>query len=134
MRIEGWDQRLVEAIAAHQARAFAWGEADCGALFADVVMAVTGEDPLAEFRPWGSEQEALRRLAAAGHDSVLEAVAARFDEIVPVDARRGDVGYPEVSLRLSFPAVVVGAVAVSRDEAGWVVLPRSRLLRCFKVG
>lgn len=134
MRLVDWDQRLVAVIAEHQSRPFAWGEADCAALFAAAVAAVTGRDPLAAFRPWASEHDALRRLAGTGAPSVVAWVAERFDEIVPADARRGDVGYAAEAEMLSFPAIIVGALAMSRNAEGWIIIPRARIVRAFKVG
>lgn len=134
MRLVDWDQRLVSVIAEHQSHPFSWGAADCATFFADVVAAVTGCDPLAAFRPWESERDALRCLAGTGCASVAAWVAGQFDEIVPVDARRGDVGYAAETDPLSFPAIVVGAHAMSRNAEGWVVLPRAHLVRAFKVG
>lgn len=135
LRRDDWDQRLMAVIVEHQAVGFAYGRADCATLFADVVEAVTGVDPLAEHRGrWKSERGALRVLASTGADSVAAWVAARFKEIEPVDARRGDVGYPADAHELGFPAVVVGATAMSRDESRWLVIPRRRLVRCFQVG
>jgi hypothetical protein len=121
-------------MARHQRGVFLWGTFDCATLFSDAVAAVTGEDPLAAFRPWHSERTALVALLKSGKDSVADWVADNFDEIVPADARRGDVGYAKEALQLSFPAIVCGSIAMSRDESGWIVFPRTQLVRCFKVG
>lgn len=134
MRLVNWDTRLVDVLTLHQARDFGWGASDCATLFADCAEAVTGVDPLAAFRPWASERQAMGALLKSGYDTVADWVAASFDEIVPADARRGDVGYAKDVAMLSFPAIVCGAVAMSRDDQGWIILPRTRLVRCFKVG
>ena len=134
MRLENWDQRLVQAIAAHQAEPFSWRGSNCGTLFADCVEAVTGEDPLADVRGWRSERGALQRLAATGFDSVAACVAARFEPIPLAEARRGDAGYTAEAEVLGFPAIICGAFAMSRDANDWVIVPRARLVRCFRVG
>lgn len=134
MRVDGWDVRLLEALEAQMAGPFAWGERDCATLFAAAVTAVTGTDRSAPFRPWGSERTARRRLAAAGVRSVLAFCEREFDEIVPADARRGDVGFTADPAPLVCPLVIVGEFAVGRSEDGIVHVDRSHLTRCFKVG
>lgn len=133
-RREDWATRLMTMIATEQARPFAWGRADCATLFAGAVEAVTGHHPFAHLGTWQSETGALRLLSAAGVHSVLEFCMREFDEIVPADARRGDVGFSLDVTCLTCPAVVTGAEAVSRDAGGWIVMPRLALVRAFKVG
>lgn len=133
-RLPDWSERLFACLVAHQGRPFVWGETDCATLFADAVAAVTGADPLAAHRPWDSQRAAGRVLLRSGCASVLAFVERHFDEIVPADARRGDIGFTTAAHPLMSPAIVTGAEAVSRDETGWLVLPRSALVRAFKVG
>lgn len=134
MRLENWDQRLVQAIAAHQAESFSWRGSNCGSLFGDCAEAVTGENPLAHLRGWRSERDALRRLAESGFDSVASAIAATFEPMPLYEARRGDAGYTAEADVLGFPAILCGAFAMSRDARDWVIVPRSRLVRCFRIG
>lgn len=133
-RIDGWDVRLIDALAAEMDGPFAWGTRDCATLFAAAVAAVTGDDPLAAFRPWGSERTARRRLAAAGVTSVLEFCERAFVEIVPADARRGDVGFTADTGPLVCPVVVTGEHAVGRAADGLVRVDRRLLVRTFMVG
>lgn len=133
MRLPDWPDRLLTVIEWHRNHAFAWGDFDCGTLFSDAVTAVTGADPLEGYL-WRNEREALKFLALRQVDSMLEFVACRFDEIVPCDARRGDIGWTVRLDPIVCPAIITGAEAVSRDASGWISVPRTHIVRAFKVG
>lgn len=133
LRLPDWPERLAAVVAWHRRHDFAWGRFDCGTLFSDAATAVTGDDPLGGFT-WTNEREALRFLVTHKAPSMIEFVARGFDEIVPSDARRGDVGWTELTGPLVCPAIITGAEAVSRDQNGWIVIPREQITRAFKVG
>ncbi|PLX36990.1 MAG: hypothetical protein C0605_07945 [Hyphomicrobiales bacterium] len=133
MRKPDWPSRMLDILDEHVERPFAWGVSDCGILFADAVVAQTGFDPLAGMRGYRTKAGALRVLRRAGFASVAELVAARFEEIPLAQAGRGDLGLPEVADALTSPAVITGALAVSKDENGPVTLSRSLIKRAFKV-
>lgn len=112
---------------------FDWGTSDC-AMFADVVKALTGFDPIEGIRGYASELSAVRRLRAAGYVTTYELVAAHFPEIDPALAGRGDLGYPaEIPHPLMSPAVIDGAYAYSKGLDGAVIMPRSLITRAFAV-
>lgn len=135
VRIESWPERLGEAVLRHRCAEFRWGQHDCATLVGDVVTAMTGTDPLARFRPWAGEVTALVALRASGHRSVQSWIGGMFPPIAPGQARRGDLGYCAGEPgRLQFPAVVVGEHALSRDEHGLIVFPRSLIATAYKVG
>lgn len=129
-----WAERLLDHVTREQGKAFAWGHADCGTLFGGAVEAVTGSNPLAPFGAWTSEREAMEVLARMGVTSMLEFCSQHFRAIQPADARRGDVGYVDRLTRLTCPAIIVGAEAVSRDASGWISFPRSEIAIAFQVG
>lgn len=134
-RIAGWDRRLAELVAREQRAPFAWGGHDCATLALRAVHAVTGEDLGRIVRPWFSPVSALRSLKAAGAASAADFFAARFAEIAPASARRGDLVYADwPSDPLACPAVLTGAEAMSRSEAGWIVFPRARVTRAYRIG
>lgn len=134
MRHTDWEQRLMDTIARHQAASFKWGRHDCATLVADAVAAVTGEDPLAAFKPWHGERTALRALQASGRASVSAWIAARFLGVEPAHAQRGDLGYVAGERHpLQFPAVIVGEHAVSRDEHAFIAFPRSLIVESYRV-
>lgn len=116
----------------HRAHPFRWGAFDCATLFGDCLMVQTGVDLLAPFRPWAGEVTAAKALVASGHASVRDFVAAHLAPVPPALAGRGCFAYAAGERgRLQFPAVVVGAEAVSRDEAGWIVFPVSLIVEAF---
>lgn len=50
MRIEGWEARLAGLVEARRRVPFAWGTNDCISFASDAVLALTGVDPLAQWR------------------------------------------------------------------------------------
>lgn len=135
MRLEDWPERLEAIIRRHQTATFKWGRFDCATLVSDAVWAMTGEDPLARFRPWMGESTASRALLSSGHRSVPSWIGSTFPEIACAKAGRGDLGYCAGDTgALQFPAIIMGAHCVSRDEHAWIVFPRDLLARTFKVG
>lgn len=134
-RETGWEQRLVAFVARERQTPFAWGEHDCATLALGVVTALTGVDLARGVPRWFSPASALRSLRHAGAKSAAEFFAARLPEIPVAEAHRGDLVLPAPPLdRLACPAILVGAAAMSRNEAGWVVMPRELAARAFRVG
>lgn len=128
-----WPERLNEIVNHHLTAPFAWGVSDCGILFADVSKALTGFDPLKGMRRYRTKTGALKTLKRKGYASVAELVADKFEEIPLSEAGRGDLGLPEVIDNLTSPAVITGGQAVSKNENGRVIIPRSLIKRAFKV-
>lgn len=121
-------------LAEHMRTPFEWGRSDC-ALYADVVWAMTGWDPIALYRGrYRSAEGAMRMIAESGADSVLEFVARRFPEIPPALAQRGDLVFPAgIDHRLMSPAVVDGPLAFSKNEDGPVIMSIASAGRAFAV-
>lgn len=121
-----------EAIARHHAQPFAWGTSDC-TMFADVVLAMTGFDPIADYRTYTTEIGALRMLKKAGAASMIEYVSRLFPEIPPAHAGRGDLAFASAIQPLGCPAVLDGAMAHSKNTDGPVIISRAQILRAFAV-
>lgn len=132
-RLDGWADRLLEVVELHRAAPFVWGRTDCAMLFRHCAQVCTGVDPLADLSPWYSRASAARALLRAGHRTAIDLVAARFVEIHPAQAQRGDVGFCEIRDDLSAPAIILGAEAVSRDESRFLVFPAGLLVRTFRI-
>lgn len=123
------------AIALHQAQPFCWGRYDCATFLGDCVWALTGVDPVAPHKPWGCPSSAARALLAAGCQDTTQWVRARWQPVAPLAASRGDVGWCAGERdRLQMPAVIVGAEAMSRNEGGFVVIPRTLLVDTYRIG
>lgn len=133
-RVENWPALMRAVLSEHRALPFAWGVSDCS-LFADVVLATTGFDPISAVRGYESEISALRKLRAAGFETTEQLVRAHFAEIPPAQAQRGDLGYPAVIRHpLMSPAVIDGPVCYSKSPGeGWVVFPTTDLATAFAV-
>ncbi len=143
-RIRGWELRLAETLSQHAEAPFAWGQCDCLTLVGDVVEALIGTDPMADWRGrYGSAKAARDLLGAQGYADVQEALAARFEPVAPSLARRGDIGIVETRAgRRIVPGAVivtgvnvVGKSAPARGSAvGLTTLARDRLIAAYRVG
>jgi hypothetical protein len=136
-RREDWPERLAEVLEHHAALPMAWGASDCLLLPADAVLAMTGEDPAAEARGhYRTERGAARLLRGRGWTSVADAFASRFPEIPVAMAGRGDLGVVTVPYGAGFAGVVFmgsGAFGKNADAPGNLFVPRSAIVRAFKV-
>lgn len=133
-RKENWPHHLEGVIGLYRGSRFAWGVSDCGTFFADCVMLMTGFDPIADVRGYRNEREALRRLKAAGFDTVEALVGNRFAPIAPSMAGRGDLGITSGAHdRLMSPAVITGADAHAMTLDGLVVFSRSLVVQAWAV-
>lgn len=133
-RVRDWPLRLEEAIERYQDGGFAWGERDCFTLPMDVAEALTGVDPWASERTYTTEIGAARKLRRLGFADVSDAFAAKFQEIAPSLAQRGDIGVVLDADGAACGVIVLGAfVAGMSPIAGLTFLPRARLVRAFRV-
>lgn len=133
-RLEDWQERFHDVVERHSRLPFSWHESNCVYFVADVVEAITGEDPCAAERGCVDEQDFRRRLVAAGVRGVDEGMAARFPEIPPALAQRGDIGVVMVDGE-ACGVVVAGQHVLGKDRAGQMMpWPRSLMIRAFKVG
>lgn len=126
---------LRETVQRHVDQPFVPGVSDCATLFADAVLAMTGHDPIADGRDYGTLQDALRNIRRAGHKTMAELIAARFPAIHPSEAQRGDLGLladPENGA-ITSPLVILGSDAVTKSMAGPVIVSRGLIVRAFAV-
>lgn len=143
-RVRGWEIALARVIEHHAQTAFAWGASDCLTMVGDAAAALTGFDPMAQFRGrYSSGAGAARVLKAEGYASVADAIASRLVEVAPAMARRGDCGVIETVVRgktVLAAVVVTGAEVVGKSSpgkaggTGLAILSRDRLVRAFRVG
>src|SRR5690348_1512638 len=91
-RFEDWPERLQSCVAAAVGAPFQWGTHDCVTWAADVVLALTGADVIADYRGrWDDRAGALECLAEMG--GIEAAATARLGAPLetPLYAQRGDV-------------------------------------------
>lgn len=134
IRRDDWELAMAEAFDRAADRPFSWGSWDCVHFVSDVVEAMTGVDPMADYRgAYADEAEAWAVLSQ--RDGNLRGACRRAfgREIRPSFARRGDVVMPRGGLAVG---VCIGAEAafVSPDGEGLVVLPMREMARAFPIG
>lgn len=138
MRLPNWQGRLLACLAGAEARPFAWGVHDCCLFAADCVAAVTGCDPLADWRGrYHTERSAWRfvRKFGDGLEAAVESTAARqgWPVVAVAQAQRGDVALAVID---GWPTIVVcvGAVFAGPSSTGWVRVPPSVVTKVWRVG
>lgn len=114
-RLPDWEARLAAYLEPLRERPFAWGTHDCCLFCAGAVEAMSGVDPMPEFRgryttAIGAER-ALRRYGAGTLDATLD---NKFTPVVASLAKRGDIVMSGGLLGISMGPHLV---AVGRDEA-----------------
>lgn len=127
-----------ELLTARAAAPFRWGRNDCALFCADVVKAITGEDPVPEFRgKYRSEPGAQRALKSLGKGTLTRTLDAKFDRVEPAFAQRGDLVMVKgmVGICIGAHAVFVGVEREGSNERdGLVRFGRSEWRRAWKVG
>lgn len=126
MRFENWPEMLQEQIKHAKLKSFEWGKFDCCLFAADTVYAMTGVDPVAEFRGRYSTRIGAAKLikAAGGFEAMITAVLGPPKSILKVS--RGDVVLGEVSsLEHLGPVLGVceGGVSWFVGEEGLIAIP-----------
>lgn len=145
-RHSGWEVALVETIARHQAEPFAWGQSDCITRIADLALAMTGVDPMADLRGgYDSAAGSAGVLKDQGFVDIEAALAAHFEPVAPALARRGDCGIvmTESGKReVKAGVIVMGDMLLGcalpampeTDALGAIWLPRERLVAAYRIG
>lgn len=130
MRFEAWERRLNAVLDKHSRVPFAWGKADCCAMTAECVWALTQRDLFATWRGRCSD-EATAAAIFAEHGSLRQmAEAALAAAGLPVEripiamAQRGDPCITTFD-NLNLLAVVMGGEIVAKGMEGLRRLPLS---------
>ena len=122
-----WDTRLAAYLESIRLRAFEWGGHDCCLFAAGAVLAMTGDDPMAEVRGrYSTAIGAARALTRIGAGSLAATMDAKFERVGPLLAHRGDIvmtsGLLAICLGLHLVAVGAegeheGLIRLDRDPA-----------------
>lgn len=105
----------------------------CGFFAADVVEAMTGIDPAADWRRAEPMAKALARLRRAGFDDHIAFAASLLPEIAASEAQDGDLAVIETEDGPGF-GVFVGAAVFALGEAEMVTVSRLKAVKAFRVG
>ncbi|WP_294327034.1 hypothetical protein [uncultured Sphingomonas sp.] len=125
-RFPDWDARLAAYLEPLRARPFEWGRHDCCTFAAGAVEAMTGVDPMPEFRGRYStaigSARALRRFGAGDLASTLD---GKFEAIPAPLAQRGDIVMTGGLLGIAWGDFAF-AVGSEGDREGLIRMERSR--------
>lgn len=127
-RLPDWTERLAELWSSRIEAPFAWGAQDCVSFAADVALALTGVDPLAEYRgKYHDEETAYQLVGAAGLQAFVARLMAQFgaQECPVAFAQRGDWAMVMVGNHL-VTGVVVGETVMAPGARGLAQVPLSR--------
>lgn len=129
-RISTWEAALSEYIDSKRDAPFEYGVNDCCMFAAGAVLAMTGEDPMSEFRgKYRSLAGAVRALKEIGQGDLEATIDAKFP-VVPVGvAQRGDLAYFDNSI-----GVIMGGWAWFVSDDGLERVPRSMWDKAWSVG
>ncbi len=131
-RLPGWEKRLNAVVAKHQALPSVYGTSDCYLIADDGVEAVTGERMYADALGYKTEAGAAKKLRQHGFETVRDAFAAKFDEVAPSMAQRGDIGVVDRDGVLSGGLFTsIGFMTRGTDVVEF--LPASEVAHAFKV-
>jgi len=124
-RLPDWEARLAAYLEPLRLRPFAWGSHDCCLFTAGAVLAMTGVDPMPEFRGRYSTaigaERALRRYGAGSLDATLD---TKFAGVAPALAHRGDIVMAGGLLGICGGPFLY-AVGSEGDREGLIALQRS---------
>lgn len=136
-RLTDWRSRLAAEMDRQRNTPFVWGKNDCVyGMARGVVIALTGEDPLALWAAsYKSEAGARRALKDMGFTSLEEALAAYLPKTHPDRADIGDLALvPTIGpLRYGVGVIDVSAVIVM-TPTGHGFVPRDQIVAAFSVG
>lgn len=132
-RLPDWPQRLHACITAARNKRFAWGAHDCFTFAAGCVQAITGADPLADFRgAYHGRAQAHALLAQMG--GVQAAATSRMGEPIALAmCGVGDIVLTS-SARGQFLAVCNGQTLLAPAAKGLAVLGLETAVLGWRVG
>jgi hypothetical protein len=134
-RREDWPERLAASIEAQAGKTFRWGKHDCTTAWSDHCKAMTGADPMAEFRgQYHDAASASAALKEIGAGSLYHTMARKFGKpAAPAMARRGD---PVLAVTALGPTLLtcIGAECVGPGAEGPIRLPTTGARFAWRVG
>jgi hypothetical protein len=130
MRINAWEEALVNYIATKRHEPFEYGVNDCCLFAAGAVEAITTEDPMPEFRgKYDSIKGSLKAIKDIGAGTLEATMDGKFPEVAIGHAQRGDLAFFDDSI-----GVVMGSFAYFVSDDGLERVNRSLWDKCWGVG
>jgi hypothetical protein len=91
-RLPDWEARLAAYLEPLRTLPFAWGRHDCCTFTAGAVKAMTGVDPMPEFRGrYTTARGSVRALRRIGAGTLASTLSGKFETVDPSLAHRGDI-------------------------------------------
>ncbi len=132
-RLPDWEKRLKAVIDKHQALPSQYGVSDCYLLPDDAVEAMTGSSMYGDAaRRYKTPAGAAKQLRRRGFETVEDAFRAKFREIAPSFAQRGDIGVIDSGGEICGGVFTAIGFAV-RDARAVLFLPASQVKTAFRV-
>lgn len=129
-RLPNWEQALSDYILSKRDEPFVYGENDCCMFAAGAMIAITGIDPIPEFRgKYKSLASSIRMLKELGAGDLEKTIDGKLPEIAVGLAQRGDVAFYDGSL-----GVVMDGYAWFVSDDGLERIPRSEWTKAWSIG
>ena len=129
MRILNWEAALSDYIATKRHEPFEYGLNDCCLFAAGAVEAITGEDPMSEFRgKYDSLKTSIKAIKEIGAGTLEATMDGKFPEVTISHAQRGDLAFFDDSV-----GVVMGGFAYFVSDDGLERINRSLWNKCWGV-
>ncbi len=125
-RYPDWEARLAAHLEPLHARPFAWGSHDCCTFAAGAVEAMTGVDPMPEFRGrYSTAIGSARALKRYGAGTIAATLDGKFDAVAPALAQRGDIVMSAGLLGICWGGFLI-AVGSEAGREGLIRIDRAR--------
>lgn len=129
-RISTWEQALSDYIESKRDEPFVYGINDCCMFAAGATEAMTGVDPIPEFRnQYDSLKTSLKALKEIGAGDLEKTIDGKLPEIPVGWAQRGDVAFFDESL-----GVVMDGYAWFVSDDGLERVPREMWTKTWSIG
>lgn len=135
-RVADWELRLVDVSENHMGIAPDWGVSDCLLTAADAIQAVTGIDPLKQFRGKYTTEHGAAKLMKKNKCADVEDVFEKYlglKQVGRLSARRGDVGVIMIEGHATAGYFMEYGFAVKQIN-GLSFFPRTDVKTAFQVG
>lgn len=140
-RLRLWQELGNDYLQSVYRKPFDWGGAnggiDCCLFAAGMVEAITGVDPMPEFRgQYSDEAGATKALAEIGAGDLKSTLTAKFGDPVPAaHARRFDIGYINERLGVIIGRSVLCLTEPPEDspKQAWLLVPITRVPLAFQI-
>lgn len=129
-RIATWDQALVDYLRSKRHEPFEYGTNDCCTFISGAVEAMTGTDPMVEFRgEYNSLATSVRALKEIGAGDLESTLDGKFAAVPIGRAQRGDIAFFADSA-----GIVAGDFAWFVSDDGLERIPRADWDKAWSVG